>query len=67
MILIVCIQGNLENFKGNFFPNKKYVTIGVIQVKVKSFVKNPKHKIYDTMYLYIKSWIRKTNNSSSLQ
>ena len=39
MILIVCIQGNLENFKGNFFPNKKYVTIGVIQVKVKSFVK----------------------------
>ena len=50
LILLVCIQGNLENFEGNFFPKKKYVTVGVIQVRVKSFVKNPKHKIYDTMY-----------------
>ena len=50
LILLVCIQGNLYNFEGNFFPKKKYVTVGVIQVRVKSFVKNPKHKIYATMY-----------------
>ena len=32
------------------YSKKKYVTLGVIQVRVKSFVKNPKHKLYATMY-----------------
>ena len=32
------------------YAKKKYVTVGVIQVKIKRFVKNPKHKIYAMMY-----------------